>query len=453
MVARRWTYGFALLVLCTSCQLWLGQYTADREDPVDVTELCDLERELFDIDLRLDSDAQLETLEAYYGAANPLLVEQFDRVVSAARDETPTRTATYLTGEAGAGKSFIMRALVSAFPSDDICDLSLPEILAIDTPTLPTKKIPDLATRDGAVTLNSLPGVSDPDAFSLPQFLAHEGCIKDGQTTGLVVLDGLDEVHPSSALALLREVEDYLLDDDGTFVHIVVLGRPEGFAPWFANPSRGADTGKVVKLMSLQTPQYVTRGDISFRLEEYLDFTMQLEDAQQGSQFEDHVDSMAAALERHPFLRYSLSNLAVGNVVIQHTAPGLKESEFTLKSKIFEDLLARNVDTHGRPGSGSRYDDAYIQVFERLAAKYSNVNDKGEFIVSPTDALPLVDASGEEIGEVLVTALLERSGVAYLASPTSTTKRFRFSPFWVHSYLTERFNRRVSPKYDYQGCD
>ncbi len=137
---------------------------------------------------------------------------------------------------------------------------------------------------------------------------------------------------------------------------------------------------------------------------------------------------------------------------MQHTAPGLNENEYALKTKIFADLVARNVDTHGRPGTGSRYDGPYVALFEEVAAKYSDVNDKGEFSVSPTETLTLVDDTGEALGDVLVTNLLERSGLAYLASPTSTTKRFRFSPFWVHGYLAERFNQRNAPKYEYLGC-
>lgn len=439
--------------LFCGCQLWVGDYAADRDDPVETANLCGTEHKRFEVKLNLRSDEQQESLEAYYAAANPHLVEQFNKIVQAAVASTPTRTATYLTGEAGAGKSFMMRTLVNAFPSSDVCDLSLPEIFSATSEDLPTERKPDLATIDGEVTLNTLPSLRDEDSFALPAFLRAQGCITPDRTTPLIVLDGLDEVHPKAALALLREVEAFLLDDEPTFVHLVVLGRPEGFAPWFANPARGEATGRVIDLLALHTPTYVTRGDISFRLREYLDFTMQLDAAEASGEFDAHVDSLASALDRYPFLRYSLSNLAVGNVVIQHTAPGLNESEYRLKAKIFEDLLARNVDTHGRPGTGTRYDKAYIELFEEIAATHSNVNDKGEFTVSPTEALLLTDDKGQTLGEVLTTSVLERSGLAYLASPTSTTKRFRFSPFWVHGYLAERYNQRVAPKYEYIGCN
>src|SRR5690606_22476718 len=168
---------------------------------------------------------------------------------------------------------------------------------------------------------------------------------------------------------------------------------------------------------------------------------------------DDYTDSVLEALEAYPFLRYSLSNLAVGNVVLQHTAPGMDESEMSLKGKIFEDLIARNADTHRRPGTGTRYDASYLGVLEEIAATYANVNARGEFSVSPKDSVVLESVTGESLGEGPVIGTPARSGLAYLASPSSKTKRFRFSPFWVHGYLAERYNARHTPKYQYRGCN
>lgn len=434
------------------CQLWVGEYVADREDPLEVDALCALEHDLFDVDLEPNDDSMLDSLEDYYVAANPELAERFATVLRDYSEMAEVRTATYLMGEAGAGKSFAMRRLVNAFPEEQTCDLSLAEVLAAPSEVLPTKRLPDLTTLDESLTFNSLPGFVDPGAFTLLTFLEDQGCVVDDRPKPLIVLDGIDEIHTTSAHALLRAVEDFLVDGGDEFVHVVVLGRPEGFAPWFVDPMRGETTGELVELLRLKTPLYVTAGDIEFRLRDYLGFTMQLEELEANDEIDDYVASVIDALDRYPFLRYSLSNLAVGNVVLQHTAPDMNESEFALKSKIFDDLLARDAETHGRPGTGSRYDTTYVRLLESIAATHTTVNEKGEFTVSPTDSAPIFSAGGEPLGEVLVTDALERSGLAYLASPTSTTKRFRFSPFWVHGFLVERYNERVAPKYDYQGC-
>lgn len=447
--ARLWCY---LLPLTTGCQLWLGEYSVDRQDPVGTDQLCEVERSVFDTPFEAQSDAQLATLDDYYAEANPELVERFDTVSRDFANAASTRSATYLMGEAGAGKSFIMRRIEDVFPKELTCDLSLAAVLGAPSDVLPTKRLPDLATIDESVVLNSLPGFVDPGAFSMPDFLEDRGCVRDGKVTPLILLDGVDEIHTTSAHALLRALESFLLTGGEDFVHVVVSGRPEGFAPWFADPMRGETTGEIVELVRLQTPEYVTRGDVSFRLTEYLDFAMQLEDVEAAGELDEYLDSVTDALEEYPFLRYSLSNLAVGNVVLQHTAPGMDESEYTLKTKIFEDLLARDAETHGRPGTGSRYDGTYRDVLERVAAQYSDVSAKGEFTVSPNASVELFDAAGKSLGEVLVTAVLERSGLAYLSSPSSTTKRFRFSPFWVHGYLAERNNQATAPNYTFQGC-
>lgn len=435
----------------SACQLWVGEYVADREDAVDTTGLCELERGVFEFELDLEGAAAHETLEDYYIEANQELADRFTRVVSDYHDQVASRAATYVVGEAGIGKSFVMRRLVDVFDKDDTCDVSLAEALSAPSERLPTHKEPDLATRDGDVVLSQLPSFANPDAFALASFLEDRKCVRGDAVLPLVLLDGIDEIHPSSARVLLRGVEQYLLAETGTFVHIVISGRPEGFAPWFSDPARSETTGQVTRSYHLRAPAYSSRGDIEFRLREYLAFAMQL-DALEG-ELEEYAESVVTALERYPFLRYSLGNLAVGNVVLQHTTPGRNETERTLKDKIFADLLVRNADTHDRPGAGSRFDRGYLSMLERIAATHLDVNSKGEFAVSPTEDVTLLDAAGKDVGEALVSQVLERSGVAYLVSPTSTTKRFKFSPFWVHGYLAERYNEHFTPKYQYRGCN
>jgi hypothetical protein len=435
-----------------ACQLWVGEYVADREDAVDTTGLCELEQRGFEFELDLQGAAAHETLEDYYIEANPELAERFTQVITDYNGQVSSRAATYVVGEAGIGKSFVMRRLVDVFETSDTCDVSLADALAAPSERLPTEKLPDLATREGDVVLSRLPGFVNPDAFSLAEFLEDRKCVRDEAVLPLILLDGIDEIHPSSARVLLRGVEQYL-SAGGPFVHIVISGRPEGFAPWFSDPARGETTGQVTRSYHLQAPVYSTRGDIEFRLREYLAFAMQLDAVEQAEELDEYAESVVSAVERYPFLRYSLGNLAVGNVVLQHTTPGKNETERSLKDKIFADLLVRNVGTHDRPGSGSRFDAGYASMLERIAATHLDVNSKGEFAVSPTEDVTLVDAAGQEVGDVLVTQVLERSGLAYLASPTSTTKRFKFSPFWIQGYLAERYNEHVTPKYRFRGCD
>ncbi len=443
------------LLAITGCQMWVGDYVADREDPVDTNHLCALELSKdapFYIELDLDSGARHDTLEAYYLEANPGLAARFDDVTSDFMNATATRSATYVVGEAGLGKSFLMGRLATTFADSDTCEVDLAKAVSAPSDRLPTRLAPDLTTTNGDVVLNELPGFANPDAFSLATFLEEQSCVQGDHVIPLILLDGIDEIHPASARVLLREVEDYLLATSRAFVHLVISGRPEGFTPWFSDPARDETTGRVTRTFQLETPVYSTKGDIEFRLREYLAFSMQLDALDKAGEFDDYAASVVGALEEYPFLRYTLGNLAVGNVVLQHTAPGSDESEVTLKQKIFDDMVVRNVGTHNRPGSGSRYDRSYLEVLEHIAATHVDINDKGEFIVSPSEEVSLLDAAGKYLGEVPVIAVLERSGLAYSSSPSSTTKRFKFSPFWIHGYLVERYNQRATPKYSRRSC-
>jgi hypothetical protein len=446
----------ALASVCAQgCQLFVDDYVADRGDPIDTSALCDLEnakRGPFYLPLDVDSNAHLQEIEAYYTRANPDLMERFDEVAQDFADGESSKTATYLMGEAGIGKTFVMRRLLTRFDEQETCEVDLAAALSTASERLPTRPEPDLATIDGDVVLNELPGFVRPESFSLTTFLEEQGCIRDGHIASLILLDGVDEIHARSARVLVREVEKYLLTKTDAFVHLVLLGRPEGFSPWFSDPARGDATARVTKTIRLRPPQYITKGDVAFRLREYLKFALTLDLHERNGTLDDYVDSVITALERYPFLRYSLGNLSVGNVVLQHTGPDRNETGLSLKAKIFDDMMERNVGTHGRPGSGSRFDAGYRAALEQIAARYTNVNSNGEFIVSPNDTVTLVNALGDPLGEVLVTAVLERSGLAYLSSPTSTTKRFQFSPFWLHGYLAERYNQRIAPKYVHREC-
>src|SRR5690606_32989953 len=103
---------------------------------------------------------------------------------------------------------------------------------------------------------------------------------------------------------------------------------------------------------------------------------------------------------------------------------------------ILDDWLARNSETHNRPGAGSELDGQYRRILEDVAAQYStSVGDDGEFSVATQDNVAVVDESGRSAGYVRVRDVLLHSGVAYLTSASSTTTRFRFSPFWLHGFL------------------
>jgi hypothetical protein len=239
----------------------------------------------------------------------------------------------------------------------------------------------------------------------------------------------------------------------GPFLHFIVVGRSSAFATWLTAPERTQENNDILDRFDLAAPTYRTAGDLEFRVRGYLDFIGELANVEAAGELDAYVASFTDAVSAYPFLTYSTGNLAVGNVVIEHTAPGRAESEEALKVGLFDDILLRNAQSHGRPGDGSEYDAAYRRVLEEIAVRYVEVDDAGDFVVRSEDTVEVTDDEGAVLGEVRVRNVLDRGGVAFLTSGVESTTRYRFEPFWLHAHLIERYNQRLDPDYAYRPCE
>lgn len=437
------------------CQVFVGDYRADLEEGevLDSSPLCAVDRAL-SFDLKLDSDEAKETLEAYYEAANPELVEHLAAVAEKFAKGERHGGVTYLQGASGVGKSFVTDSLTGAFGAREQCSVEFADLFAASVQARGFEVEPraDLATTNGTYVFNELPTISAPADFDIEVLLEAIGCFDDGVLRPLVVLDGIDEVHERTARLLLERVDDYILERDEErlpFVHFLISGRPEGFAAWLTTSERSSANTKIEKQYDLRGARYVTRGDLAFRVESYLEYA--LGDSFTEERLTQYTANFIDALSKHPFLRYTTSNLAFGNLIIDQSAPGLDRSERALKARLFEGILARNVETHGRPGAGTELDGAYRRVLEDIAAKYIDVDDQGHFSVGTADTVDSFDDDGDFLGRVRVRDVLNRSGVALLTDPR--VGRYHFEPFWLHAHLIERRNQRLAANYTFRTCD
>ena len=448
--------GWCLCAL--GCQTFVGDYTADlqtQQATTDTARLCDIERDQFVFDLDLESNEAYESLEAYYEAANPDLVAHLSSVASAYASGKREARITYLLGAAGVGKSFVTRNFTGAFEEAEQCLVLLAEAFVLDEASLgfEVEMVADLSTLDGSTVFNELPNVANPSDFDLLELLEAAGCFRDGALTPLVILDGVDEIHNEASRLLLEALDDYVLsgaEGAGDFVHFLVSGRPEGFAHWLKAPERTKDNTAIVDQFDLTPPAYRTAGDLAYRVQSYLEFTRM--PLPQAEEVEDHIESFTAALVAYPFLRYSIGNLAAGNIVIEQTAPGFELSERSLKDGMFDDLLVRNAETHGRPGTQSTLEGVYRRMLEDIAAQYVEVDQSGRFTVRSEDTVLVTDDDDNPLGRARVRNVLDRAGVAFLPEPSTSTTRYRFEPFWLQSHLIERRNQRLRPGYAYQTC-
>ena len=461
-VARRCLVILAMGVPAGACEAFVGDYTPDLEivsETVDAAPFCRLEAQ-FTFDIAADSEASLPNLEAYYEAANPELIEHLNQVAARLDAGESEANVTYIWGAAGIGKSFVTRNVFGAFDDAQQCTIDLATIFR-DAPLLlgePITQKPDLATLDGTLVFNELPALAAPESFDFEDLLSAGGCIDadSGNVRPLIIIDSIDELQDDSSHAILRAVDEFLLNTSalaGAFTHVVIAGRPGGFASWLTDPKRNEDNNAILTSFQLAAPRYDTTGALEFRLRGYFDFTQELEALETSGLFDAYLASFTAALTAHPFLRYSIGNLSVGNVVIQHTTPDLDESEHELKAGLFDDVIYRNSQSHGRPGDGGTYEKSYLHVLEDIAAEFAHVSDNGTFVVRSEDSVEVFDDDGQSLGEVRVRDVLNRGGVAILTSASTTTARYRFEPFWLHAHLIERRNQRIDPGYDYRGCE
>jgi len=442
----------------TGCDSLVGNYAVGSDagvSAVSVEPLCQIERESMQVPIDLDATEAYDGLEEYYEEASPAFTSHLAAVRAAFEAGQSSARVTYFMGAAAIGKSFATRNL-DAFTDDERCDATINELIVEGTDELgfEVELQDDLTTLDGDVVFNQLPGAAEITRFDLDELLSAAGCLESGELPPLVVIDGVDEIVDRTASALLEQVDDMLLaraGDDG-FVHVLVAGRPEGFSDWLTDSGRNEDNVAITDRFLLEPPKYDSAGDLDFRLRGYLAFTDRLDAIEADGEYDDHLARLTAAVTRHPFLSYSLGNLGLGNFVIEQTAVNRIDDEESLKVALFDDLLVRNADTHGRPGDGGELDGPYRRALEEIAVRYVDVDDDGTFIVRSDDSVEVSGPEGD-LGSVRVRDVLDRSGVATLQSVNSVTTRYRFDPFWLHAHLVERRNLRLVADHEYQTCE
>jgi hypothetical protein len=438
------------------CEAFVGEYSADLDQSlvVDTSELCAIDRTLA-IPLHLDDADAEASLEDYYAAANPALVARLFEIAERFESGESHAGVTYLRGAAGVGKSFVTRNLTDAFDETEQCSIELADLFAASAESrgFEVELKADLATTNGEYVFNQLPTISEPRDFDIEALFDAIGCFDDGVLKPLIVLDGIDEVHDDSSRLILESVDDYVLTRDREavpFVHVLISGRPEGFASWLTAAERTEENTALEGQFDLAAPKYDSAGDLAFRVEGYLEFA--LGEAFNAEVLAEYTESFTDALSRHPFLSYTIGNLAFGNYVIDQTAPGLDTSEVALKTRLFDDILGRNVSTHGRPGTESEFYESYRRALEDIAAKYIDVSQQGDFTVGSDDTVEAFDVDGASLGRLRVRTVLNRSGIAFRTDPRTTTPRYRFDPYWVQAHLIERKNQRLNADYEYRTC-
>jgi hypothetical protein len=357
------------------------------------------------------------------------------------------------------GKSFITRnRLHEGFPGDS-CLIKLGDVFGDDSDALSFEVIdrPDLVTLDGKLEFDSLPTVARANEYELDSILEVANCKQNDELVPLIIVDDIDEVHSETSNLILKSLDRFTLDaaqSNEDFIHVIVVGRGEGFATWYQDPKRNDDIIKYLNVFHLNGPEFVTTGDVATLADNQFAFVLGAEIWEQmirDGTAAELTDGYVRYVQRHPFLTYSIRTLAIATMITDRSSSSPDDNEADLKAFLFDELLRRASNTHGRPLPN---DAQYRRLLEEIAVRYADegrVDDEGFFTVGFNDTVP-VEEDGRPVGEVFVRDVIDHSGIAILEPASFSTARYRFQPVWVHSHLVELHNQSLNPDHEYRSC-
>jgi hypothetical protein len=365
--------------------------------------------------------ARFETLISYFEAANRDLFSHFESIQKLRAKREAHSGISYVAGASGVGKSFVVRHA-------GMFDKAVTETVKLSTMFTETR--PDLQTLDGKRVFNQLPSATAFDVQGLVDAMGPEKVF--------VLIDDLDEVHERTAVVILKALETYVATPRAGFKHFFVFGRPESFWPWLRDSTQVTRPQVTHIPLTLQGPEYQTSGDIAFRCQDYYGFKFSKPAPPSV------INDLTSQINRFPFLRDTMRPLFAGNLVIEasvarcETGTTLLNTADALKLRLFDQLLARNQKSHGRPGADSALYRNLLQQAASLPQTHNRALDRqGFFTVFETDALSFTDEQGQ-VRQVYARDVLNRSGLVTLDVRETRMARYRFEPFWVQAFLANQ---------------
>lgn len=445
-----------IIVLAVGFIAWWAPWVWP-DPPIPIERVCEIDERLaYGIS---PGPAHANELRSLYRISpdNKPLFGHLDRLRKLHRLGVSHRGITYIYGVSGVGKSFVVRNhLTSTLPDEANCVVKLGDVFNGSTQKLGFEVAPrpDVTT-SGGKTLGTLPAIIDPRDFQLGHLLSVSGCERNGELVPLVILDDIDEIHPDSSRLILRALDKLILtpgQPKASFLHVIVVGGSEGFAPWYRDPKRGDGIQKFLSTYELEGPVYKTTGDLEVLARNVYQFQRGKEkwkQAERNGTVSTLVGQFEQYVRQHRFLSYSIRLLSVATIISDRSSTSPDDTDIDLKKFLFGELLRRSSSDRSRADPS---DEQYRRVLEHIASRYvSQLDDDGFFVVEGDEKVSVPNEE-PDVDEVDVRAVLDHSGIAMTIPDSYSTARYRFEPVWVQAHLIELANQRKSPRHQYRSC-
>lgn len=357
--------------------------------------------------------------------------------------QTKKSSITYIPAEAGYGKSWIGVGMIENFLTEDsisIIDIK-EDLIERDTMILSQlgftliqlNELRISKTNGNEIVLNKMPSFQEAPLKILNL------C---DTTKKYIIIDGLDEIHPTKAIAILEAVErnNQLLNK-----HFIILARPECFDAFNVNGSVPKDAPNKMKLASLKAPRLESIEDVKTRVVNWINYYPIKNKVNKLSSRDSLrvLMEFIQVLKDKKFLRFSVFNGANGLDIIEllagdhQAAQTIKtNSKYEVMKLLSTGILARNSSTHNRPQLGDNNLDIYLAALAKIACEYSDdLDDSGYFRVPSTDLLYFT--LRDQDYKFTPKAVLNYSGLIKMkpVPGSSAYVKYSFQPLWLHEYL------------------
>ncbi len=388
-------------------------------------------------DLELDNDQYThQEISQFYIESNQNFINYIDSLlVRMKRDSCQANGHTFLTGTAGAGKSFLRRERLSKFEGENFHILRLSKYFDrhTDMRNAPFENKVNLQNDnpDYKKTFGTLPYPLQNDSTINLIALLKLGKIDPSLSQpSIIVIDDIDEVHPSYSSYILNEICQSLNEATENCIprHFIIMGRSEGFRNYSVQ-NRCQRSFEQNRVFELKPAKLITKGDLRNMILNY-----NAHEAELPVNVEKTLNNLIIILKKFPWVNPMLGNLSQVNTLIETASEGHDYTRKSLQKSLFSGLLQRNNITHGRPKSDNIL---YKYSLILIAKKYQcNINEDGYFNVlypATISFYPVADCKNRI--SLKVEDVLNYSGLIQLYPFDKKTLMYRFEPRWVHEYL------------------